>query len=71
MTQATTVSILPDDLREIEKIAKEDRTSVQKVLNKALTDFIIDRQAGRDPQLAACLDQTIKRNRRLYELLAE
>ena len=71
MNQARTISILPDDLRELEKIAAEDRTTVQKVLNKALTDFIIDRQASRDPQLAACLDQTMERNRHLYELLAE
>ena len=68
---ARTVSILPDDLRELEKIAQEDGTSVQKVLNQALTDFIINRQAERDPQMAAYLDETISRNRRFYELLAE
>ena len=68
---ARIVSILPDDLRELEKIAQEDGTSVQKVLNQALTDFIINRQAERDPQMAAYLDETISRNQRLYELLAE
>lgn len=64
--KTVTIVTRPEDLRELREIAAGERVSVQSLVDEAL----IKKHRERFPESAKLMDRTIRRNRRLYELLA-
>ena len=72
MTTAPQIITIPEHyLMEIRDIADEEGKSAQEILDTALSSYLKRKRRERFPEVMKHFDDSMRDNRKFYELLAE